>query len=30
MNFIEKSDVRSTGKELCEYALEKGLFDPKA
>ena len=30
MNFIEWSTVRSTWKELCDYALKQGLFDPKS
>jgi hypothetical protein len=28
MNLIEWSDIRSTGNEMCDYALAQWLFDP--
>jgi hypothetical protein len=30
MNFLEGSEVRSTGWELCDYAHKQGLFDPNS
>ena len=30
MNFLEGSDVRSKGSEMCDYAEENGMFDPKS
>ena len=30
MNFLENSEVRSKGSEMCEYAVKNNLLDPKA